>query len=119
MVGLTIIQEMGPIITGLMVAGKAGSSIGAKLKKEGYTEDFNLQANDLACQGNAVQVFPHEFVVDNHYRFEGLSDPTDEAVVYAISSPKYHLKGTLVNGYGVYADPLADEMVKALREKMV
>ena len=88
-----------------------------KLKKEGYTEDFNLQANCLACQGNAVQVFPHEFVVDKHYRFEGLSDPADEAVLYAISSPKYHLKGTLVNGYGMYSDTLADEMVKALREK--
>lgn len=93
------------------------SEILTKLKKDGYSEDFNLQANCLACQGNRVQVFPHEFVVDRHYRFEGLSDPADEAVVYAISSAKYHLKGTLVNGYGLYADPLADEMVKALREK--
>ena len=93
------------------------SEILTKLKQDGYTEDFNLRANYLACQGNQVQVFPHEFVVDKHYRFEGLSDPADEAVVYAISSSKYRLKGTLVNGYGLYADPLADEMVKALREK--
>ena len=93
------------------------SEILTKLKQEGYTEDFNLQANCLACQGNAVQLFPNEFVVDRHYRFEGLSDPADEAVVYAISSSKHQVKGTLVNGYGMYADPLADEMVKALREK--
>ena len=92
------------------------SEILTKLKQDGYTEDFNLQANCLACRGNALQVFPNEFVVDKHYRFEGLSDPADEAVVYAISSPKYRLKGTLVNGYGVYADPLVDDMVKALRE---
>ena len=93
------------------------SEILTKLNQEGYTEDFNLQATCLACQGNAVQLFPNEFVVDRHYRFEGLSDPADEAVVYAISSSKHQVKGTLVNGYGMYADPLADEMVKALREK--
>ena len=93
------------------------SEILTKLKKDGYTEDFNLQTDSLVCRGHAVQVFPNEFVVDQHYRFEGLSDPADEAVVYAISSAKYHLKGTLVNGYGMYADALADDLVKALREK--
>ena len=93
------------------------SEILNKLKKEGYTEDFNLETNCLVCQGNKVQVFPHEFVVDKYYRFEGLSDPADEAVVYAISSAKYQVKGTLVNGYGMYAAPFADDLVKALREK--
>lgn len=64
-----------------------------------------------------MQVFPNGFVVDKHCRFEGLSDPAAEAVVYAISLPKYHLRGTLVNGYGVYADPLADDLVQAARKK--
>ena len=93
------------------------SEITNKLKAEGYTEDFNLQGSCLQCQSSLIQVFPHEFKVDKHYRFEGLSDPGDEAVVYAISSAKYNLKGTLVNGYGIYSEPLADEMVKALRDK--
>lgn len=39
-----------------------------------------------------------EFVVDKHYRFEGLSDATDEAIVYAISSTKVNIKATLENG---------------------
>lgn len=62
-------------------------------------------------------MFPDEIVVDQRYRFEGLSDPPNEAVVCAISSSKCHVKGTLVNGYGMYANPLADDLVKALREK--
>lgn len=93
------------------------SEITTKLKNEGYTEDFNLKASCLECRGNVVEIFPNEFVVDKHYRFEGLSDPADEAVVYAISSLKYRLKGVLVNGYGMYSDPLADDMVKALKKK--
>ena len=93
------------------------SEITTKLKNEGYTADFNLKESRLGCHGNVVELFPSDFVVDQHYRFEGQSDPADEAVVYAISSPKYHLKGILVNGYGMYSDPLTDDMVKALKEQ--
>lgn len=88
-----------------------------RLKKEGYTEDFNLRENCLECQGNMLQVFPEEFVVDKNYRFEGQSDPADSAIVYAISSDKYNLKGTLVNGYGLYSDNMVDAMVQALKER--
>jgi len=93
------------------------SEIINRLVKDGYTEDFNLKEACLECKGNFLQVYPHEFVVDKHYRFEGMSDPADEAVVYAISSPKHNIKGVLVNAYGVYSDKLADEMVKALKYK--
>jgi phospholipid/cholesterol/gamma-HCH transport system permease protein len=41
MVGMTIIQEMGPIITGLMVAGKVGSNIGAELSSMRVTEQID------------------------------------------------------------------------------
>ena len=41
MVGLTIIREMGPIITALMVAGKVGSSIGAELSSLRVTEQID------------------------------------------------------------------------------
>lgn len=88
-----------------------------KLKEEGYELDFNLENNCLVCSGNSLQISPDEFVVDEHYRFEGISDPGDEAVVYAISSPKYHSKGTLGNGYGIYGDTKTDEIIKALRKK--
>ena len=87
------------------------------LKKEGYTIDFNLKENCLECSGTNLQIHPEDFVIDKHYRFEGFSDPADEAVVYAISSSKYDLKGVLVNGYGPSSDPLTDQMIEALREK--
>jgi phospholipid/cholesterol/gamma-HCH transport system permease protein len=41
MVGLTIIQELSPIITGLMVAGKVGSNIGAELSSMRVTEQID------------------------------------------------------------------------------
>lgn len=86
------------------------------LKERGYTADFNLNDNCLICHENSLQIYPNEFVIDKHYRFEGLSDPADEAVVYAISSARHNIKGTLVNGYGIYSESMADEMIRALND---
>ena len=86
------------------------------LKERGYTEDFNLTDTCLVCHSNALQILPEEFTVDKHYRFEGVSDPGDEAIVYAISSTKHDIKGVLVNGYGIYSDKISDDMIKALKE---
>ncbi len=93
------------------------SEILNKLKEEGYTMDFNLKQNCLVCQGNALEVHPDDFQIDRHFRFEGQSDPDDQAIVYAISSEKHGLKGVLVNGYGIYSEPGNDEIIAALHEK--
>jgi len=87
------------------------------LKENGYTEDFNLHDNCLVCHDNLLQIHPDEFVVDKHYRFEGATDPADEAIIYAISSAKYNIKGVLLNGYGVSSDLMTNELIKALTEK--
>ncbi|MBS1586119.1 MAG: phosphoribosylpyrophosphate synthetase [Bacteroidetes bacterium] len=89
----------------------------AALRAEGYTEDFNLQQNCLECRAGDFKVFHDEFVIDKFYRFEGASDPADEATVYAVSAPKYGVKGVLVNGYGVYTEDITDEMLKTLQVK--
>lgn len=86
-----------------------------KLRKDGYTEDFNLQQKCLVCRDGHYSVFHDEFIIDQVYRFEGDSDPADEATVYAISSPKYGIKGVLVNGAGIYTDELTDEMLHSLK----
>jgi quercetin dioxygenase-like cupin family protein len=87
------------------------------LKETGYTEDFNLDNNCLICSGNSLKIHPEDFVVDKHYRFEGMSDPADEAVVYAISSTSNNIKGTVVNGYGIYSDPETDNMIRIIEAK--
>jgi hypothetical protein len=86
-----------------------------KLRNDGYAEDFNLQQNCLQCLSGHVDITPRDFVIDNVYRFEGNSDPADEATVYAISSPRYGIKGILVNGAGIYTDGMTDEMVQMLK----
>jgi len=88
-----------------------------KLTADGYTVDLNLKNDETIYHGNILLKDPDAFVIDKHYRFEGVSDPEDEAVVYAISSAKYNIKGVLVNGYGPSSDSLTDQMIGVLKEK--
>ena len=81
------------------------------LKQRGYTVDFNLKDNGVECRGKVLN--PKEFEITEFHRFEGNSDPGDEAVVYAIES-RDGLKGVLVNAFGVYSEPLSDDMLKKL-----
>jgi hypothetical protein len=85
-----------------------------ELRKEGYTEDFNLQQNCLECRDGEFKVFADEFMVDKYFRFEGDSNPSDSAILYAISSNSKKLKGLLVNAYGIYSEPVTDEMLEKL-----
>jgi len=86
----------------------------SELRKEGYIEDFNLQQNCLECRAGQFKVFADEFKIDKYYRFEGESNPSDASILYAISSDRHQLKGVLVNGYGIYSEPVTDEMLHKL-----
>ncbi|WP_025761234.1 hypothetical protein [Dyadobacter tibetensis] len=84
------------------------------LKAEGYTIDFNVREDCLVCDITQVSLSPEEFEIDKVYRFEGESNPDDQAILYAISSEPLGVKGTLVNGYGLSADEMADRLVEKL-----
>ena len=84
----------------------------AGLRQRGFTLDFNLTENCLICQGNRFDV--NDFEITEWYRFEGDTDPSDEAMVYAIESDN-GIKGVLVTGYGISAEGMSAELAQKLR----
>jgi hypothetical protein len=86
------------------------------LKKRGYKEDFNLRPECVECPALNLQWHPEKFTVDEYHRFEGMSNPDDNSIVFAISSDD-GMKGTLVDAYGVYSENLNDAMVRKLHVK--
>lgn len=84
------------------------------LIKEGYTLDFNLQKDRAAAFDAESILSPDDFVIDKVFRFEGESDPEDQSVLYAISSPTLNVKGLLVNGYGISTDEETDHLIARL-----
>jgi hypothetical protein len=86
----------------------------AGLKQRGYTIDFNMEYDCIVCHDTPISLMPNEFEITDFYRFEGDSDPADEAIVYAIES-KHGEKGVLVNGFGIYSDSVSDELIEKLK----
>ncbi len=82
------------------------------LEAEGFGASFLIRGEGLQCGacGNLHDVSTAEVV--RVYRFEGPSDPDEEAVVYAIRCPLCAMGGTLVSAFGPGADPeVADRLV--------
>lgn len=87
------------------------------LQKQGYTHEFILDEEKecVVCHQHAMSLAPEDFKIDDVFRFDGQSDPDDETIVYAISSPTYGVKGILVNAFGVYSDERANRLIEKLR----
>ena len=82
------------------------------LNAQGYTVDFNLPENELVGPNAKYDIV--DFKINDIYRYEGNSDPADEATVYAIES-KTGLKGIFVTGYGVSEDTHTSLMLEQLK----
>ena len=85
------------------------------LRQQGYIADFNLQENCLECIAGRQELLPHEFNIDKSFRFDVDENPSDQAMLYAISSEMHHMKGLLVNGYGIYSDEMSNDMLEKLK----
>lgn len=85
----------------------------ADLKQRGYTEDLSLQSDCLVCTAKNIEMHPENFTVEEYYRFEGMSNPDDNSLVFAIKSID-GTKGILVDAYGAYAERLTSDMSQKL-----
>ena len=83
-----------------------------ELRKKGFTVDFNLEVNCIVCHPEKFN--PEDFKIVDVYRYEGDTDPSDEAAVYAIES-KTGLKGILVTGYGSSMDSMSAAILDKLK----
>jgi len=74
------------------------------LASSGFVEHFGVRGNELRSFDSGRRFSPHQVVVREYHRFEGVSDPDDMAIVYAIEG-EGGVRGTLVDAFGAYSDP--------------
>ena len=79
--------------------------------KEGYTEDFKMTEQGLESLQKHNNYGPEQIQIVNFFRFEGQSDPDDNAILYVIETSD-GTKGTLIDAYGVYNDPKVSKFMK-------
>lgn len=74
-----------------------------QLEDEGYTDQFRVEKDRLMDLTNNKKYKPKDVKAVNFYRFEGISNPDDMSILYAIETCDGR-KGTLVDAYGLYSD---------------
>lgn len=89
------------------------------LQKRGYTYDFLIPEGKecLYCQTHSLELSPDEFLLDEIYRFQEMSDPDEESILFAISSPMHHIKGLVINSFGANFDYRSSKLVEHLYKK--
>ncbi|MGZ3956639.1 MAG: hypothetical protein ACXVBT_02050 [Flavisolibacter sp.] len=82
-----------------------------RMVREGYTEDFTITEQGLESLQHHLHYTQDKIQVVNFYRFEGESDPGDNAILYIIETSD-GTKGTLVDAYGTYNDTKLTRFMK-------
>ncbi|HEV8296689.1 MAG TPA: hypothetical protein VGQ20_05330 [Acidimicrobiales bacterium] len=75
------------------------------LERDGYRSDFSIDTLTVRC---AECDHAHEAVqlrVLRTFRFEGVTDPADEAIVLGVECAACGVRGIVVSAYGPDADP--------------
>lgn len=89
------------------------------LVKRGYTTDFLIEAEKdcLICNNSSLELSGDEFVIDEFYRFEEMSDPADSSILFAISSDKHKVKGLVINSFGADFGYRSSKLVEHLHRQ--
>ena len=85
-----------------------------QLRLKGFTLDFNMEENVLSTTSEKFP--PENLEIVDVYRYEGDSDPGDEASVYALESTS-GVKGILVTGYGISAEGDSAGLLKKMKRR--
>ena len=85
------------------------------LSSVGYATQFKAVKEGLKSLTTEKIYHPDEVKINNFYRFEGESDPSDNAIMYAIETVSGE-KGTLIDAYGAYTDTHIAAFIKEVEE---
>jgi hypothetical protein len=82
-----------------------------ELTRRGFTEHFMPAAGGLRAVNRRKTFVADQVMIAEYHRFEGVSDPDDMSILYALEAPG-GIRGTLVDAFGVYSDPRVGAFMK-------
>src|SRR5262245_54522960 len=85
-----------------------------RLERAGYSEQLRAGPEGFLDVDTRRVHPPETLIVEEIVRFEGESDPGDEAVVFALRTADDSMRGTFVATYGPSADPLSGALIRRL-----
>jgi hypothetical protein len=86
-----------------------------RFRARGYTSDFDIDGPTLRCSSCRQRHAATAAAIEDVARFEGASDPDDEAAVFALRCPRCGARGVLVTAYGPVVDADTATVLTALQ----
>ena len=81
-----------------------------KLRDKNYSDDFVIKNGKIYANNSNENFKPDELIIEKTFRYEGDSNPDDNAIVYAITA-KSGTKGILLDSYGAYSDAKVAKLI--------
>lgn len=88
----------------------------ALLRANGYEASLELLDGHVVVDRGPDQEPVSSAIVDHTFRFEGDSDPADEAIVLGVHCPGLGVRGVVVSAYGPAIDPEHAALLEQLIE---
>ena len=92
------------------------SEVVEELQKRGYKQNFIFVDGILRTEDEDISYQPSEVTIDKEYRFEGMSDPEDSSILYAVTT-RDNKQGLIVNSYGPDANLELNDFIENSNQK--
>lgn len=96
--------------TTLFIAAETGRPLDVKALPD------EIGVSVIHCNACSEKHAVQQLVIGQIFRFEGPTDPGDEAIVLGVSCPTCGAKGIVVSAYGPDADPELLALVRNLND---
>jgi hypothetical protein len=81
------------------------------LAERGFTAHFGVCRDGLRALDSGQMFRARDLVIREFHRYEGVSDPDDMAICYAIET-RDGVRGVLVDAFGVYSSPRVSALLE-------
>lgn len=99
----------------IMSATDVGDAVD-QLRTLGYGRNLIATERGLVDRASGDVIPPERVVIDWTFRYEGISDPSDEALVLGVRDAHSGQRGTFVSHYGPDADPIASRLLEEIQQ---
>jgi hypothetical protein len=89
----------------------------ARFRAAGFVGDFSIAGGQLVCTTCDATCGVLDVTIVDVVRFEGMSDPDDEAALFAMECSCCSARGLLVSAYGPLVDGETAAVLAALGSK--
>jgi hypothetical protein len=86
------------------------------LLKEGYTKNFQVSETGNLTDNKDLEFEPSEVILKEFHRFEGISNPADSSILYAVQTRSGE-KGIVIDSYGADGSETTSDFMNKVEQQ--